>query len=101
MGKTCSECGCRISDVYYTLDICKKCSRPVEGKLVKLSGSVYHPQCFSCQTCKISLVGVPFNVDELNNIFCAEDFKKKFAASCSVCRQAILPKRGETAASRL
>ena len=32
-----------------TLDICKKCSRPVEGKLVKLSGSVYHPQCFSCQ----------------------------------------------------
>ena len=62
--KTCSECGCLISDVYYTLDSgkvvceqdylktldpCRKCGLPVQGKLVKLSGSSYHPQCFSCQ----------------------------------------------------
>ena len=24
----------------------------------------------------MSLVGVPFNVDEMNNIFCADDFKR-------------------------
>ena len=64
MQKTCSVCGCLISDVYYTLDSgkvvcerdyrrtldpCRKCGQPVEGKLVKLSGSSYHPQCFRCQ----------------------------------------------------
>ena len=62
--KTCSVCGCLISSVYYTLDSgevvcerdylktldqCRKCGQPVQGKLVKLSGSSYHPECFSCQ----------------------------------------------------
>ena len=151
MQKTCSVCGCLISSVYYTLDSgevvcerdylktldqCRKCGQPVQGKLVKLSGSSYHPECFSCQviiifnliqenntrsycdqTCKISLVGVPFNVDEMKNIFCADCFKRyylnfsnsynnfcesrKFASSCSVCKLPILPKRGETVAARL
>ena len=29
--------------------MCKRCCRPVEGKLVKLSGSVFHPPCFTCK----------------------------------------------------
>ena len=84
-------------DYLKTLEQCRKCGQPVQGKLVKLSGSSYHPECFSCQviiifnliqenkarprpncdqTCKISLVGVPFNVDEMKDIFCADCFKR-------------------------
>jgi len=114
--KSCSECGCVITDVYYTLDNgkvvcekdykktldrCKICNKPVEGKLVKLSGYSYHPQCFNCKTCDINLVGEPFNADEEKNIFCSECFKKRFAAICSVCKRPILPKQGEASASRL
>ena len=33
----------------------------------------------SVQTCKISLVGVPFNVDEMKNIFCADCFKRYYS----------------------
>ena len=77
MQKTCSVCGCLISSVYYTLDSgevvcerdylktldqCRKCGQPVHGKLVKLSGSSYHPECFSCQ------VIIIFNLIQENNI---------------------------------
>jgi len=116
MQKICTECGCVISDVYYTredgkvvceadykksLDVCKRCCRPVEGKLVKLSGSVFHPPCFTCKSCNISLVGVPFNVESDGEMYCGDCFKKKHAAVCSVCRLPILPRKGEAAASRL
>ena len=32
-----------------TLPSCGKCLRPVEGKFLKLTGNVFHPECFSCQ----------------------------------------------------
>ena len=67
--------------------------------------------------CKSSLVGVPFHVDDSKNIYCSEDFKRcifkmlisfyydliirKHASKCSVCLKPIMPKPGETAASRL
>ena len=43
---------------------------------MRLSTSVYHPECFTCTVCAVSLVGVPFHVDADNNIYCDLDFKK-------------------------
>ena len=43
---------------------------------MRLSTSVYHPECFTCTVCAVSLVGVPFHVDADKNIYCDLDFKK-------------------------
>jgi len=114
--KSCSDCGCEISGAYYTLDNekvvceadykkmlgnCERCGKIVEGKILKVSGGFYHPDCFSCVVCKESLVGVPFSLDDDKLVYCSEDYKKKHAAQCSACRQPIVPAKGETSAPRL
>eukprot|EP00090_Calanus_glacialis_P039535 TRINITY_DN6882_c0_g1_i4.p1 TRINITY_DN6882_c0_g1~~TRINITY_DN6882_c0_g1_i4.p1 ORF type:complete len:478 (-),score=147.06 TRINITY_DN6882_c0_g1_i4:159-1592(-) len=114
--KSCSDCGCVISGPYYTLDNekvvcetdykkmlgnCERCREVVEGKILKVSGGFYHPDCFTCVVCKESLVGVPFSLDDDKLAYCSEDYKKKHAVQCSACSQPIVPKRGETSAARL
>lgn len=44
--------------------------------------------------CAKSLDGVPFTVDATNQIHCIEDFHRRFAPRCSVCRQPIMPEPG-------
>jgi len=114
--KTCSECGVTISGVYYTLDNekivceadyksqlgnCQKCGLVVEGRIMKVSGSLFHPDCFTCTVCQKSMVGVPFSLDDDKKIYCAEDYQRKHASICSACSQPILPRAGETSAPRL
>ena len=48
-------------------------------------------QCFTCVMCNKSLDGVPFTVDATNQIHCIEDFHRRFAPRCSVCKQPIMP----------
>eukprot|EP00092_Neocalanus_flemingeri_P065085 GFUD01079076.1.p1 GENE.GFUD01079076.1~~GFUD01079076.1.p1 ORF type:complete len:286 (+),score=81.27 GFUD01079076.1:45-860(+) len=65
--KTCSDCKEVISGSYYTLDNdevvcekdykkrlgnCERCGKVVEGKILRVSGGVYHPECFTCVACK-------------------------------------------------
>jgi len=114
--KQCSECGDMITGTYYTLDNdkivceadyrkqlgnCQKCGLVVEGRIMKVSGTLYHPDCFTCSVCQKSMVGVPFSLGEDKQIYCAEDYQKKHAAQCSACGEAILPKAGESSAPRL
>jgi len=114
--QTCSECGSVISGPYYTLDNdrvvceqdykkmlgnCERCGSVVEGKILKVSGGFYHPDCFTCVVCEMSLVGVSFSLDDDKNVYCSEDYRKKHAAVCSACSQHIVPKTGETTAARL
>eukprot|EP00092_Neocalanus_flemingeri_P033618 GFUD01036546.1.p1 GENE.GFUD01036546.1~~GFUD01036546.1.p1 ORF type:complete len:566 (-),score=130.78 GFUD01036546.1:276-1925(-) len=114
--KTCSDCKEVISGSYYTLDNdevvcekdykkrlgnCERCGKVVEGKILRVSGGVYHPECFTCVACKESVVGVPFSLDDDKQIYCSEDYKRKHAAMCSVCSEPIVPKKGETSAARL
>jgi len=114
--KSCSECGNIISGPYYTLDNdkvvcevdykkmlgnCERCGKVVEGKILKVSGGFYHPDCFTCMICKESLIGVKFSLDDDKNVYCQEDYQRKHAATCSACREPIVPKKGETSAARL
>jgi len=49
----------------------------------------------------MDMCGVPFSVDDQNKIYCTDDFTKKFAALCTVCRKPIVPKEGQTTAPRI
>ena len=51
-------------------------------------------QCFTCVICGKSLDGIPFTVDASNAIHCIEDFHKRFAPKCSVCKLPIMPEPG-------
>merc|ERR1712106_1196636 len=114
--QTCSDCGCVIVGPYYTLDDdkvvcekdykkmlgnCERCGKVVEGKILKVSGGFYHPDCFTCVVCKESLVGVSFSLGDDKQTYCSEDYRKKHAVMCSACSEPIVPKKGETSAARL
>ena len=31
------------------MDKCGKCDKEIEGKVIRITGSVFHPDCFTCE----------------------------------------------------
>uniref|UniRef100_A0A1E1W6Y1 LIM zinc-binding domain-containing protein n=1 Tax=Pectinophora gossypiella TaxID=13191 RepID=A0A1E1W6Y1_PECGO len=83
------------ADYYETLEKCSVCDEPILDRILRATGKPYHPACFTCVACGISLDGIPFTVDAMNQIHCIEDFHKKFAPRCCVCNLPIMPEEGE------
>ena len=83
------------TDYTNTLEKCCKCSSPILDRILRATGKPYHPSCFTCLVCQKSLDGIPFTVDATNQIHCIEDFHRRFAPRCSVCRQPIMPTKGQ------
>eukprot|EP00088_Acartia_fossae_P047247 TRINITY_DN5122_c0_g1_i1.p1 TRINITY_DN5122_c0_g1~~TRINITY_DN5122_c0_g1_i1.p1 ORF type:complete len:615 (-),score=123.61 TRINITY_DN5122_c0_g1_i1:437-2020(-) len=107
---TCTECGIVLqglpfyavegsplceADYFNTLEKCCKCFKPILDRILRATGKPYHPNCFTCVACNKSLDGIPFTVDATNQIHCIEDFHKRFAPRCSVCKDPIMPTPGE------
>uniref|UniRef100_A0AAY4CW07 LIM zinc-binding domain-containing protein n=1 Tax=Denticeps clupeoides TaxID=299321 RepID=A0AAY4CW07_9TELE len=84
-----------------TLETCNICSKPIMERILRATGKAYHPQCFTCVVCHRSLDGIPFTVDAANQIHCIEDFHKKFAPRCSVCKEPIMPAPGQEETVRI
>uniref|UniRef100_A0A8C1NVX6 LIM domain containing preferred translocation partner in lipoma n=1 Tax=Cyprinus carpio TaxID=7962 RepID=A0A8C1NVX6_CYPCA len=84
-----------------TLEACNICSKPIMERILRATGKAYHPQCFACVVCHRSLDGIPFTVDASNHIHCIEDFHKKFAPRCSVCKEPIMPAPGQEETVRI
>uniref|UniRef100_A0A674F7J1 Zyxin n=1 Tax=Salmo trutta TaxID=8032 RepID=A0A674F7J1_SALTR len=80
------------------LERCFMCSKPILDRILRSMGNAYHPRCFNCVVCGCCLDGVPFTVDATYQIYCIDDFHRKFAPRCSVCGQAIMPEPGQDAA---
>ncbi|XP_065216645.1 lipoma-preferred partner homolog [Planococcus citri] len=78
-----------------TLEKCSVCQKPILERILRATGRPYHPHCFTCVVCGKSLDGITFTVDAANQIHCIEDFHKKFAPRCCVCKQPIMPEPGE------
>jgi len=83
------------ADYLNTLEKCCVCLKPILERILRATGKPYHPQCFTCVVCHKSLDGIPFTVDATNKIHCIDDFHKKFAPRCCVCRLPILPEPGQ------
>ncbi|XP_063264861.1 lipoma-preferred partner [Prinia subflava] len=84
-----------------TLEQCSVCAKPIMERILRATGKAYHPHCFTCVMCQRSLDGIPFTVDAGGNIHCIEDFHKKFAPRCSVCKEPIMPAPGQEETVRI
>ncbi|KAJ8375168.1 hypothetical protein SKAU_G00057480, partial [Synaphobranchus kaupii] len=84
-----------------TLETCTVCSEPIMERILRATEKAYHPHCFTCVVCHRSLDGIPFTVDAANHIHCIEDFHKKFAPRCSVCKEPIMPAPGQEETVRI
>lgn len=82
-------------DYLNTLEKCCVCTKPILDRILRATGKPYHPGCFSCVMCGKCLDGIPFTVDATNQIHCIDDFHKKFAPRCCVCKQPIMPEPGQ------
>lgn len=107
---TCSQCQINLQgkpfyalegkpfceeDYLNTLEKCSVCMKPILERILRATGKPFHPGCFCCVVCGNSLDGIPFTVDATNQNYCIEDFHKKFAPRCCVCRQPIMPEPGQ------
>ncbi|NXD24810.1 LPP protein, partial [Spelaeornis formosus] len=84
-----------------TLEQCSVCAKPIMERILRATGKAYHPHCFTCVMCHRGLDGIPFTVDAGGNIHCIEDFHKKFAPRCSVCKEPIMPAPGQEETVRI
>lgn len=108
---TCRACNCPLQgksffyhvdgkpyceeDYLARLEKCSVCNKTVTDRILRANGKPYHPSCFTCVVCSKSLEGIQFTIDAANRIYCIEDFHRKFAPRCSVCKNPIMPKSGE------
>jgi len=111
----CSVCGDILSQQFFSqsgqllceadyhriVGSCARCGQAAVGKIFQVASDVYHQDCLTCCVCDDSLVGVPFSVDDDQKIYCQDDFNRLYATHCSVCSRPIVPKKGESTASRI
>uniref|UniRef100_H2ZIL0 LIM zinc-binding domain-containing protein n=1 Tax=Ciona savignyi TaxID=51511 RepID=H2ZIL0_CIOSA len=65
-------------DTCYTnsLERCTVCQQTITDRILRATNKPYHPQCFKCVVCGTSLDGIPFTVDDKNEVHCVEDYHK-------------------------
>ncbi len=69
--------------------LCNTCSKGITSEYVNLGEERnYHPECFNCSACKKSLAGEQYYEME-NELYCENDYHKKFSPSCGGCQQTI------------
>ncbi|XP_008939129.1 PREDICTED: zyxin [Merops nubicus] len=78
-----------------TLEKCSVCKQTITDRMLKATGNSYHPKCFTCVVCHTPLEGASFIVDQANQPHCVDDYHRKYAPRCSVCREPIMPEPGK------
>ncbi|XP_037684352.1 filamin-binding LIM protein 1 isoform X2 [Choloepus didactylus] len=80
-----------------TLEKCGKCGEVVQEHIIRALGQVFHPSCFTCVTCARCIGDESFALDNQNEVYCLDDFYRKFAPMCSICDNPIIPRDGKDA----
>ncbi|XP_036855922.1 filamin-binding LIM protein 1 isoform X1 [Manis javanica] len=80
-----------------TLEKCGKCGEVVREHIIRALGQAFHPTCFTCVICARCIGDESFALDSQNEVYCLDDFYRKFAPVCSICENPIIPRDGKDA----
>uniref|UniRef100_A0A2K6SC21 Filamin-binding LIM protein 1 n=1 Tax=Saimiri boliviensis boliviensis TaxID=39432 RepID=A0A2K6SC21_SAIBB len=80
-----------------TLEKCGKCDEVVQEHIIRALGQAFHPSCFTCVTCSRRIGDEKFALGSQNEVYCLDDFYRKFAPICSICENPIIPRDGKDA----
>uniref|UniRef100_A0A8J8XWU0 Filamin-binding LIM protein 1 n=1 Tax=Callithrix jacchus TaxID=9483 RepID=A0A8J8XWU0_CALJA len=83
-----------------TLEKCGKCGEVVREHIIRALGQAFHPSCFTCVTCSRCIGDESFALGSQNEVYCLDDFYRKFAPICSICENPIIPRDGKDAVPR-
>ncbi|XP_006866420.1 PREDICTED: filamin-binding LIM protein 1 isoform X2 [Chrysochloris asiatica] len=75
-----------------TLEKCGKCAEVVREHIIRALGQAFHPSCFTCVTCARCIGDENFALDSHNEVYCLDDFYRKYAPVCSICENPIIPR---------
>ncbi|XP_042525690.1 filamin-binding LIM protein 1 [Dipodomys spectabilis] len=107
---TCRTCRCQLAGQSFyqkegrplceacyqdTLEKCGKCGEVVRDHVIRALSQVFHPRCFTCVTCARCIGDESFALDSQNQVYCLDDFYRKFAPMCSICENPIIPRDGK------
>ncbi|XP_051895260.1 filamin-binding LIM protein 1 isoform X2 [Pristis pectinata] len=106
----CRKCNCRlVGKNYYnldgdphcescyqnTLEKCGKCNKIIMNQIIRAMGKAFHPECFTCVVCHRLIGTERFGVNQANEIHCLEDYQRRYAPQCCVCKMPIIPETGQ------
>lgn len=80
-----------------TLEKCGRCGEVVRDDIIRALGQAFHPACFTCVTCARRIGAESFALDGQDQVYCLDDFYRKFAPVCSICENPIIPRDGKDA----
>ncbi|MGH0120046.1 UNVERIFIED_CONTAM: hypothetical protein FKN15_064295 [Acipenser sinensis] len=85
--------GVPICDPCYkaTLERCGRCDQVITDRVTRAMETVFHPECFTCAVCRRPIGDERFVVDDTNEVYCIPDYYRKYASTCSVCKDLIVP----------
>ncbi|XP_067873477.1 filamin-binding LIM protein 1 isoform X2 [Heterodontus francisci] len=102
----CRKCQCRlVGKTYYNLDgnphcdscyqdtmeKCGKCRKTIMDQITRALDKAFHPECFTCVVCNRLIGSERFGVNQAKEIHCLEDFQRRYAPQCCVCKMPIIP----------
>ncbi|CAN9511749.1 unnamed protein product [Ophioblennius macclurei] len=79
-----------------SLELCWACGEVITDHVIRALERAYHPQCFTCTTCKKQIGEQAFAQGEVGEVYCLQDYYRKYAPKCSACDRLIIPKEDGT-----
>ncbi|XP_028262392.1 filamin-binding LIM protein 1 [Parambassis ranga] len=79
-----------------SLELCWACGEAITDHIIRALERAYHLTCFTCTTCKQQIGEQAFAQGEVGDIYCLQDYYRKYAPQCSACNRLIIPKEDGT-----
>ncbi|XP_073325413.1 filamin-binding LIM protein 1 isoform X1 [Pagrus major] len=79
-----------------SLELCWACGEAIKDHVIRALERAYHLSCFTCATCKQQIGEQPFAQGEVGEVYCLQDYYRKYAPRCNACSKLIIPKEDGT-----
>ncbi|XP_076003177.1 filamin-binding LIM protein 1 [Genypterus blacodes] len=79
-----------------SLELCWACGEAITQHVIRALERAYHPSCFTCATCNAQIGEQRFAQGEVGEVYCLQDYYRKYAPQCNACKELIIPQEDGT-----